>query len=189
MWDRKSNVWEQRKQVQKRWKQGFTLPELLVVLILTALLLSFFLPCFFTLAEEHRQRMALLELEDNLLIAMEFLTADIAKSTAVLDCQEHQLVLQQEHTIYYNLGEDQQAQEHVYDLQGNILYRREKTQYNRQPMANFLKTLSLEYLDDDGKPTRDPESVQAVHVTVIGCWKDRQIQKEQIVRLIGDTYL
>ena len=33
--------------------------------------------------------------------------------------------------------------EHLYPLEGKILYRKESTQWNRQPMANFIETLTI----------------------------------------------
>ena len=176
--------------MQKRNRQaGFTLPELLVVLTLTALLLSFFLQCFFTVSAQHRQRSALLELQDNLLSAMEFLTEDITKSTGVHACREDQLALQQAQCVYYDLGDDQQGQEHFYDLEGKILYRREDTQQYRQPMANFIDTLTFVYLDEQGTPTTQPEAVRAVQIRLTGCWNGRTLVQEQIVRLAGVVYL
>lgn len=65
----------------KRQKQaGFTLPELLVVLFLLSLLSAFLMQCLFTLTEQQKQRLAFLELEDNLNLAMDWLKEDIEKS-------------------------------------------------------------------------------------------------------------
>ncbi len=168
---------------------GFTLPEMLVVICLTALLLSFFLQCFFTIANQHKQRTALLELQDNLSIAMSFLKEDISQSTAVLDCQPDLLSLQRDCAVYYSLGTDQQADEHFYALQGNVFYRRLDTEENRQPMANFIDEMSISYFDKTGQPTTQPEQVCAVYVKLTGHWNDRQLEQEQVVRLAGAVYL
>ena len=115
-----------------------------MVICITSMLLSFFLQCFFTVSEQHKQRSAMLELQDNLSLAIELLTRDIARSTSVLDCHAQQLTLQQENIISYSLGTDRQAQEHLYALEGKILYRQESTQGNRQPMANFIDTITFQ---------------------------------------------
>lgn len=170
-------------------QRGFTLPEMLVVICITSMLLSFFLQCFFTVSEQHKQRSAMLELQDNLSLAIELLTRDIARSTSVLDCHAQQLTLQQENIISYSLGTDRQAQEHLYALEGKILYRQESTQGNRQPMANFIDTITFQYLDQRGFPVKDADLVQAVYVKISGQWQGKTIQQEQIVRLAGTAYL
>ncbi len=177
-----------RKQ-NRRANRGFTLPEMLVVICLTALLLSFFLQCFFQISNQHKQRSALLELQDNLLLAEELLMKDIEKSTAVLACDPETLALQQAIPIYYSLGTDQQADEHFYDLQGNIFYRRTQEQGKRQPMANFIDEMTISYLDQYGQPTTVPKEVRAVHVLLTGSWNDRQLRREQVIRLAGAMYL
>lgn len=101
----------------RRVKQGFTLPELLVVLFLLSLLSSFLLRCFAAVATQQEQRLALLELENNLAIAQSWLGDDIAKSSAVLDCAAEQLTLQQDQLVSYTLGTDQQITEHLYPLE------------------------------------------------------------------------
>jgi prepilin-type N-terminal cleavage/methylation domain-containing protein len=175
----------------QKWRdtRGFTLPEVLVVLCLLSILLPFLLRCFFTIAEQQKQRTALGELEDNLLIAAETLTGDIAGSTAVLSCEENQLVLQKKTVIYYTLGTDEQAKEHFYPLEGKILYRRESSQWNRQPMANFLETLTFFYLDDQGQPTLEAAAVRAVGFCITGLWQEQRLERTQIIRLAGNDYL
>ncbi len=175
----------------RRAQCGFTLPEVLVVICLTSLLLSFFLQCFFTVSNQHKQRTALLELTDNMMLAMELMHEDISKSLKVQACMSDQLVLCQgkDLTVYYSLGEDQQADEHFYDLKGNVFYRRWHAQENRQPMANFIDELTFSYLDQYGQLTTVPNEVCAVHVKVTGNWKERQLKQEQIIRLAGTVYL
>lgn len=177
-----------RKQDCKR-QQGFTLPELLVVLLLLSLLSSFLLRCFTTVARYQEQQLALLELEDNLALAMVWLRDDIAQSRAVTACTEEKLTLLQETVICYDLGTDQQEAEHLYSLEGKILYRKESTQWNRQPMANFIKTMTLYYYDRQGQPTAEPEAVRAVGICLTGCWREKTIIKRQVVPLLGATYL
>ena len=173
----------------RRVKQGFTLPELLVVLFLLSLLSSFLLRCFAAVAGQQEQQLALLELENNLAIAQSWLGDDIAKSSAVLDCAAEQLTLQQDQLVSYTLGTDQQITEHLYPLEGKILYRKESTQWNRQPMANFIETLTIFYYDAQGQPTVDSTAVCAVGVQLTGCWREQQITKRQVVQLMGDGYL
>lgn len=170
-------------------RQGFTLAEVLVVLSLLSLLSVFFLRCFFFVAEQQQQHNARLELEDNLMIAASLLAEDISRSTAVLGCESQELVLQQTKTIYYNLGEDQQASAHVYPLEGKILYRREHTQQSRQPMANFISDMVLTYFDKDGEKTTDADRVCAVEFVLEGYWREMVFQQRQIVRLEGVDYL
>ena len=170
-------------------QQGFTLAEVLVVLSLLSLLSVFFLRCFFFVAEQQQQHNARLELEDNLMIAASLLAEDISRSTAVLGCESQELVLQQTKTIYYNLGEDQQASAHVYPLEGKILYRREHTQQSRQPMASFISDLVVTYLDKNGEKTTEADRVCAVEFVLKGCWRERVFQQRQIVRLEGVDYL
>lgn len=175
----------------KQQKQaGFTLPELLVVLFLLSLLSAFLMQCLFTLTEQQKQRLAFLELEDNLNLAMDWLKADIEKSCAVSACSQEQLVLQQPRTgIQYTLGIDQQATEHLYPLEGKILYRKENIQWNRQPMANFIETFTISYLDKYGQLTEEPTAVCAVGIHLTGCWQNGRIEKQQIVRLMKKGYL
>lgn len=176
--------------LDKRWNQkGFTLPELLVTICLTSFLLSFFLTCFFTISDSYKHYSAMLELQDNLLSAVELLTTDIAGSTAVIECAADGCTLQQENCIYYSLGKDQQYQEHFYRLEGKILYRRESMQKNRQPMANFLDTLEFRYLDQNGVPTEQCEDVRAIQFLVSGSYLGQRMKLEQIVRLAGALYV
>ncbi len=156
---------------------------------LLAFLLPFLFRCFFSIAEQQKQRAALLELEDNLLLAVEYLSGDIAGSTAVLECGETLLTLQQKRIIYYDLGKDQQAAEHFYPLEGNILYRRESSQWNRQPMANFIDTLTFFYLDEAGQITQEAASVRAVGFCIDGKWQGQQLQYKQVVNLAGNEYI
>lgn len=170
-------------------RQGFTLSEVLVTICLMTLLLPFLFHCFFTMSEQQLQRAALLELEDNLLLAVEYLTMDIACSTAVLDCQEEGLSLQQNQIIYYDLGADLQADEHIYPLEGKILYRRESSQWNRRPMANFINSLTFSYWDEAGNLTQEAASVKAIGFCVIGTWQNQQLQYKQVVNLAGKEYI
>lgn len=179
----------QGKQYCKRYEEGFTIPELLVALCLTAMLLSFFMQCFFTVSAQHRERSALLELEDNLMLASEMLAEDIGKSTAVLECNSEKISLQQKRVVEYSLGRDQQAEEHFYGLEGNILYRRENNQQARQPMANFINTLTFSYLDRYGHHTAIPEEVEAVYLCITGEWNGREICTRQVIRLAGAIYV
>lgn len=101
-----------------------------------------------------------------------------------------QLVLQQPRTgIQYTLGIDQQATEHLYPLEGKILYRKENIQWNRQPMANFIETFTISYLDKYGQLTEEPTAVCAVGIHLTGCWQNGRIEKQQIVRLMKKGYL
>jgi len=170
-------------------EKGFTLPELLVTICLLSLLSSFLLQCFSNVAVQHRQRMALLELEDNLMLAITALAEDAGRSTAVLHCKQDELALQQEKVIYYSLGDDQQMEEHFYPLEGKILYRRENTQWNRQPMANFLTALHISYLDGKGQMVQEAHAVRAVVLCVEAQWQGKTLQQTQVVRLLGDRYL
>lgn len=169
--------------------RGFTLPEMLVTLCLLALLFPVLLRCFQTLAEQQRQRAALLELEDNLLMAVEILTREIAGSTAVLSCEENRLVLQQDSVIYYDIGDDLQMEDHLYPMEGKILYRREDSQSARQPMANFVETLTFFYLDEAGQPTDEAALTRAVGFSLTGVWRETQLQCRQVIRLAGAVYL
>lgn len=177
------------RNLEIRIKQGFTLPELLIVLLLLSLLSSLLLRCFMTVSTQQEQQLALLELEDNLAIAQAWFRDDITQSSAVLDCAAEQLTLRQKQIVSYTLGNDQQKTEHLYPLEGKILYRKESTQWNRQPMANFIETLTISYYNAQGNPTTEPVAVCAVGVQLTGCWRDRQITKQQIVKLQGDGYL
>lgn len=173
---------------KKHSNGGFTLPELLVVLFLISLLFSFFLRCFFTIGNQHQQRLAILELEENLSLAVSGIVKDISKSTAVLSCTEEQLSLKQNKIIYYTLGVDQQ-EKHLYQLEGKVLYRRESTQGNRQPMANFITAMQFSYLDAVGQTTTDSLAVKTIVLCVEGCWQGKTIRQKQIVQLAGDIYL
>lgn len=172
-----------------RDQNGFTLSELLVTICLTSFLLSFFLTCFLTISDSYKHYSAMLELQDNLLSAVELLTTDIASSTAVIACATDACTLQQESCIYYSLGKDQQYQEHFYALEGKILYRRENIQKSRQPMANFIETLEFRYLDQNGAPTEQCENVRAIQFFVSGRYLEQRMKMEQIVRLAGALYV
>lgn len=172
-----------------RARQGFTLPEILVAMCLLAMLLPFLLRCFFYISEQQKQLAALLELEDNLLLAVESLTNDIVSSTAVLDCDEKLLILWQDRIIYYDLGDDIEAGNHLYQLEGEVLYRRENIQQNRQPMANFIDELTFSYWDETGQPTTEAEAVRKVGFSIAGSCQRRQVRYQQIVNLAGEAYL
>lgn len=169
---------------------GFTLTELLVVICLLGLLSGFFLQCFVFVMEQYRNRIALLELEDNLCMAMDFLAADFEKTVAVSGCNGSSLTLQtNDGKIYYTVGTDTQAKEHFYDLEGKIFYRRENTQKNRQPMANFISNFSVVYYDETGTPTETDSTVETVEILLEGTWNDTVIQQRQFARLKDSDYL
>ncbi len=169
---------------------GFTLAELLVVLIVTGLLSSFFLSCFFTSVGQYRQRSARLELEENLTLASSFLTEEIAKSLAVRSCNHFRLELQQDVVVHLTLEEDPQKEEHYYrQIEGKNLYRREDTERNKQPMANFIRSLRAYYLDENGLETEEPEEVRAVMFVLTGRWQDALLERRGVVRLAGAEYL
>ena len=176
----------------KLWinQHGFTLPEILVVLVLTTIVLTSGMQYGTTMAMQHTKRTALLELQDNLTISAELLEQDISRSTQVLECDSGELNLQQTgRTVHYSTGNDQQAQEHSYLLEGKILYRRESTQYNRQPMANFLDTVVFTYLDRNGNVTTDPQQVRTVAFTLIGTMDGHCIREQRYVMLAGEAYV
>lgn len=169
---------------------GFTLTEMLVVICLFALLSGFFLNCFVFAMEQYQYCIALMELEDNLNNAMDWLATDLAESIAVSDCSESGLTLQTaEGKIYYTLGTDTQAKEHFYDLTGKIFYRRENTQKNRQPMANFISCFRVTYYDEMGNLTESATSVTTVEILLEGTWRDTVISQRQIARLNDSDYL
>lgn len=176
----------------KSWmnKRGFTLPEMLVVLVLTTIVLTSVMQYGNSMVMQQTKRMALLELQDNLTISAELLEQDISRSTQVLQCDSEELNLQQvSHTVHYSTGNDQQAQEHSYSLEGKILYRRESTQYNRQPVANFLDMAVFTYLDRNGTVTTDPQQVRTVAFTLTGQTDRHIIREQRYVMLAGETYV
>lgn len=169
-------------------KKGFTLVEMLVVIILLSILSGFFLQCFTFMVEQYHHRIALLELEENLSIAMDLIVKDLSESVGVSNCEANSLTLQTlDKKIYYTLGTDQQADEHFYDLKGKILYRRENTQINRQPMANFISRFTAVYYDASGNCTEDISQVRVVAVALEGQWNETVITQKRIVRL-KDAY-
>ena len=176
-----------------RKQGGFTLPELLVVLCLIAVLLPFFTKCFLFAADQQKNRIAIEELQDNLMIAMEVISRDISRSSEVTAWSSDTITLrnafQSEKTVTYSTGKDEQAKEHFYLLEGKILYCLESTQKTRQPMANFIDTLTISCLDCNGMPAKETEQICAVHLTITGTWKDRTLKQEQIVRLAGSAYI
>lgn len=173
-----------------RDQHGFTLAELLVVLCLMAVLSGFFLQSFVFVMTQFQHRMALLELEDNLAMAIDYLVTDGANSIAVKDCNAEQLtLLTEDAVIIYTIGTDLQAKEHFYDLTGKILYRRESTQVNRQPMVNFISGFCVSYYDSTGAATSDPDCVSMVDIQLEGVWNDTVVQKRQIICLKDSDYL
>lgn len=183
-----------RKHLRNKKRQGgFTLPEVLVVLCLTSMLFTFFLQCFFFWSEQYQNRSALEELEDNLLIAIESMAQDIGRSTGILTWEQESITLvsgyHEKETVAWSLGKDGQAEEHFYALEGKILYRLESTQRVRQPIANFIDTLTISCLNRQGLPAQKAEDVYAVHVKITGVWKNRTLKQEQIIRLAGTAYL
>ena len=169
---------------------GFTLAEMLVVLCLFALLSGFFLNCFVFAIEQYQHSIALMELEDNLCNAMDWLALDLAETVVISDCSESSLTLQTaDGKIYYTLGTDTQAKEHFYDLTGKIFYRRENTQKNRQPMANFISRFRVTYYDEQGNLTEHAASVKMVEILLEGTWNDTVIAQKQTVRLKDSDYL
>jgi hypothetical protein len=169
---------------------GFTLTEVLVGLCLFALLSGFFLHCFVFAMNQYHHSIALMELEDNLGNAMDWLSADLADTIAVLECKADGLSLQTaEKKIYYTTGTDTQAKEHFYDLTGKIFYRREHTQKNRQPMANFITGFYITYYDEKGTLTSYAANVKMVEILLEGTWNDTVLSKRLAVRLSGSDYL
>lgn len=172
---------------------GFTLPELLVVICLIAVLLPSLTQCFLFASEQHKNRIAIEELQDNLMIAMEVISRDISRSSEVITWSSDTITLQNAFqngkTVTYSTGKDEQAKEHFYLLEGKILYRLESTQKVRQPMANFIDTLTISCLDCNGMPAKEADQICAVHLTITGTWKDRTLKQEQIIRLAGSAYI
>ena len=149
-----------------------------MVLCLFALLSGFFLNCFVFAMNQYHHSIALMELEDNLGNAMDWLSADLADTIAVLECKADGLSLQTaEKKIYYTTGTDTQAKEHFYDLTGKIFYRREHTQKNRQPMANFITGFYITYYDEQGTLTSYAANVKMVDILLEGTWHDTVLSK------------
>lgn len=170
-------------------KGGFTMAEMLVVLCLLALLSGFFLQCYVFVMEQYRHRIALMELEENLTIAMDLIAADFAEAIGVADCSVDSLsILKSDGTVYYTTGTDTQAKEHFYDLTGKILYRRENTQWNRQPMANFISGFCVSYYNQVGEYTAHSSDVSAVEVKLEGTWNDTVITQRHIAELKDSYY-
>ena len=171
-------------------QSGFTLTECLVVLCLLALLSGALLHGFVFAMDQYQRSIALLELEDNLCNAMDWLARDLANSTAISACSADSLTIQtEEGKIYYTTGTDTQAKEHFYNLTGKIFYRRESTQKNRQPMANFISSFYVTSYDETGKITVIPSNVKIVEVLLEGVWNDTVRSKRQVVRLYDSDYL
>lgn len=170
-------------------KKGFTLAEMLVVLILLCTLSGFFLQSFTFVMEQYQHRLALLELEENLSISMEYIAKDLSESIGVVACKSDSLKLQTlDGKVDYTLGTDQQADEHFYDLKGKILYRRENTQQNRQPMANYISCFRIVYYDENGNYTEESSQVCAVEILLEGQWKETVITQKRIARLKDSYY-
>ncbi len=179
------------KQIQnkKGSHAGFTLTEMLVVLCLVAVLSGFFLQCFIFVMEQYQSRMALLELDDNLSIAMDYIAMDLADCIGVSGCSTDSLtILHPDGAIYYTTGTDPQEKAHFYDLKGKILYRRENTQRNRQPMANFVSRLCVNYYDRAGIRTADAASVYIIEVELEGIWNETTVKQRQIARIQDSRY-
>lgn len=192
MWDRRRLDMKPTQIVHKKLNScaGFTFTELLVVLCLFALLSGFFLNCFVFAMEQYRNSIALMELEDNLCISMDCIASDLRETTAVLNCSTDSLNLQTvDCKVYYTRGTDTQAKEHFYDLTGKILYRRENTQINRQPMANFISDVCVNYYDELGNPTEQASNVKIVEILLEGTWNETVISKALAVRLNDSDYL
>ena len=173
-----------------RSQSGFTLVELLVVLCLLSVLFSFFLQTFLFAMAQFHNRMALMELEENLAIAADAIASDGVNSIAVETCEPDSLILLTEtDRIVYTIAQDLQAKEHLYKLTGKTFYRRENTQGTRQPMANFISAFCVSYYDCTGEETFDADSVDIVKVQLKGQWNDTLVQKQLIVRLKDSDYL
>lgn len=168
---------------------GFTLVEVLVTICLLSLLFGFFLQCFVFVMEQYRCRIALLELEENISIAIDLLETDLSQTIGVSACNHDSLTIQQmDGMIYYTLGTDTQSKDHFYDLTGKILYRRESTQWNRQPMANFISSFRVIYYDEDANPTEQASLVKSIEIQLEGIWNHTVIRRSQIIRLKDSHY-
>lgn len=171
-------------------QRGVTLAELLVVMCLLAVLMGFFLQSFGFVLSQFQYRMALMELEDNLSLAAEWIASDGANSARVDACQKESLILQCfDGAVTYTIDSDPQAKEHFYNLTGKILYRRESTQRNRQPMANFISEFRITYYDACGIETEDADCVALVEVLLKGQWNAAKAEKRQWIRLKDTAYL
>ncbi len=174
--------------------KGFTLAELLVVLILLSLLLTFFLQCFFFVMHQYQGRMALLELDDNLSIGIEHIAANGANSVAVTGCNTDVLVMKYvigttENTVRYAIGTDTQADLHLYDLTGKVLRFRKGPTGKQEPIANFISDFRVTYYDHMGNVTTEIDRVHAVDVQLEGQWNNTTIQKRRVIRLKTSNYL
>ncbi len=181
-------IWNRMRNKTKN-NDGFTLAELLVVLCLMAVLSGFFVQCFVFVMDQYRDRIALLELEENLSISMDLIAKDLADCIGVSGCSSDSLtLLKSDGAVYYTTGTDTQAKDHFYDLKGKILYRRENTQRNRQPMANFVSRLCIHYYDSTGASTVDDTRVYLVEVELEGIWNNTSIVQRQIARIQDSQY-
>ena len=181
-------IWVQlQKKSEKR--DGFTLAEMLVVLCLLAVLSCFLMQCFVFVMDQYRNRVALLELEENLSVSMDLIARDLADCTGVSKCAADSLtVICRNGVIEYTTGTDTQSKDHLYDLKGKILYRKENTQRNRQPVANFISRLCINYYDGAGACTTDAAKVHLVEVQLEGAWKDKTIVQRQIAKIQDSEY-
>lgn len=182
---------KQRNRLRDKVKNnsGFTLIELLVTLCLLSVLSGFMLQCFTFVMEQYRNRMDLLELEENLSISLDVIATDMADCIGVSGCNTENLTVRKtDKTVYYSTGTDEQSKEHFYNLTGKILYRKENILGNRQPMANFLFPLCITYYDSTGTITTDDTKVHLVAVEVKGEWKDTIIKQQQIFKIADSQY-
>ena len=171
-------------------QRGMTVAEVLVVICLLAVLSRFFLQCFVFVQDQYRHRIALLELEDNISISLEWLERDLLASIGVSSCSQDSLTLAMpDGMVYYTVGTDTQAKEHFYELKGKILYRRESTQKNRQPLTNFISRFYVTYYDKLGNKTTDVAKVCAVQIVVEGTWKDTVLTQQLAARWNDSDYL
>lgn len=174
----------------KNWYQGFTLPELLVVIVITGLVSSLLVFGTGHFLEVQTERLSRIELEQNFDYALDLICDDIRRGTAISGCIPDSLtIFTEDAVISYSLAKDPQSGEHLYSLDGNVLYRKKSGQSVKQPMANFIEEMWFEYYDADGNITSDVERVRCISVTISGVCSEHVVSRCRFARLSSGLYL
>lgn len=125
-------------------KGGFTLVEIVIVVAAMGILFGVLGILLSNMQTQKQQLLAENELKQNLMLAMTAINKDFTLAINAKWSENQLIIYQAKETIIYTLAEDAMAKEHLYPLEGNVLYRRTEGGRN-QPMANFINTFSVQY--------------------------------------------
>lgn len=160
--------------------EGFTLIELLVIVTILSLLI----PCLTSILGSNMTSFNAInnrnELQQNLRFTLNTIIQDIRNCKKInkeSSAKEISLNLEDDTHIKYGLKMDNQKEEHLYNLEGKVIFR-EKNYGNKNPLANFIDNLKFLYFKYDPKTNKfrvtDPEKATYIEVEISGVLSNKK---------------